>query len=140
MTGKRLLKRVLLVFALTVCFLLAVAVGQGDATPVQPDIRKVVEQAGPPPEPFPPARAGWYGPETPPPPQAAPNIMLETFGTAAQRRQMLAALKTAAIPDPRAVAGVVGLILLLRKLRCRLAQRRPTPAAPPQEQTEPLAA
>ncbi len=93
------------------------------ATPVQPDIHEILAQPHAPSRPFPVARAGWNGPETPPSPQAAPNRILETFGAAAQRREIKRGLLAIAIPDPRAVAAIQTAIVVLRR-----AQR--PPAAP----------
>ena len=128
MNGKRVLKRVVLAFGLTTMFLVFLAVADGHATPVKPDIKQLLAQ--PAPEPLPVARAGWNGPETPPSPREAPNPLLETFGVPAQQRQVLAAMRAAAVPEPWAVAAVVFTILLLRLLRQRL-ERRAAPATAP---------
>ena len=93
------------------------------ATPVEPNLNVILAQPQTAPRPFPPARAGWKGPETPPSPAAAPHPILERFGAAAQSRQVHAALRAAAIPDPRAVAVVLTAILVLR----RTHQRSPKP-------------
>ncbi len=109
---------------------------KAQATPVEPDIHQILAQPRTPPQPFPLARAGWKGPESPPSAQAAPNPILETFGVAAQRREMKRGLRAAAIPDPRAVAAILTAILVLRR-----AQRRvPQPRLGERHEAEPMAA
>ncbi len=86
------------------------------ATPIRPDIRKLVEQRQQESMPqFIPARAGWDGPEMPP--QARRNPSLETMGGAGMARAERAELISAATPDPRTVLGILALIILLRLLR-----------------------
>lgn len=105
--------RVLLVLGLATLWL--VFAGNAQATPVEPDLKEMLAE---PPrqeaQKFAPARAGWYGPETP---RAAPHPELESFSAATTRRAAKAALKAAAVPHPLAVAGIVGMIFLLRRMR-----------------------
>jgi len=92
------------------------------ATPIRPDPRKLVKDAGRRHE-FVPARVGWNGPETRTRDLAANPALAEP---AAIRASLIAA----ALPDPRAALAVVAAILLLRRLRHNKgAQLR---AAPPQ--------
>ncbi len=134
MNGKALLTRILL--ALGVAMFCLIVWGNAHATPVAPSIQQILAQPQSPPQPFPLARAGWKGPETPPLPQAAPNPILETFGVAAQRREFRRGLLAAAIPDPRAVAAILTVILVLRRSRRRVAP----PRLVEPDKAEPLAA
>ena len=104
------------------------------ATPVEPDIHQILAQPHTPPQPFPVARAGWKGPETPPSSQA--NPILETFGVAAQRREFLRGLRAAAIPDPRAVAAILTAILIWRRAK----HQAPKPRLAERREVEPIAA
>lgn len=134
MNERSLLTRVLLALGLAMfCLLLG---ANAHATPVTPDIQQILAQPHTSPQPFPLARAGWNGPETPPSPQVAPNRVLETFGVAAQRREIERGLRAAAIPDPRAVAAILTAIVVLRWARHRPSQPRPVE----RNQAEPMAA
>lgn len=84
-----------------------------DATPIRPNIRKLVTQNQAAPPPATPARAGWDGPEMPRP-EARTNPVLDPAVTL---RSNKAALITAAVPDPRAILAVFVVILLMRALR-----------------------
>ena len=100
--------------------------GLVSATPIEPDIKKIL--ANPPLEPMPliPARAGWNGPEIKRE-APKPNLMLETYGHAATVRAVRAALWEAAVPDPRIAGALTLLILVLRRFRItqERAQRKP---------------
>ncbi len=134
MNGKALLTRILL--ALGVALFCLIFWGNAQATPVEPSIHQILAQPQSPPQPFPLARAGWKGPETPRSPQAARNPILETFGVAAQRREFERGLLAAAIPDPRAVAAVLTVILVLRRSKHQAAK----PRLAESNKVEPLAA
>jgi hypothetical protein len=84
------------------------------ATPVEPTMKELLAQPPRQNTEFAPARAGWHGPQTARP---APNLELETFSAASTTRATKAALKAAAMPHPLAIAGVLGMIFLLRRLR-----------------------
>ena len=141
MSGRRLLKRVLLVFGFATAACLFLAAVNADATPLRPDIRKLVAQPRDRVQ-FAPARAGWDGPETAS--GAASGLeptAIDVTQTAAQRASRAAVL-TAALPDPRAIVAIVAAILMLRVLRWRheIERRRaavipmPAPALPPSGQ------
>lgn len=134
MEGKSLLTRILLALGLAMFCL--IVWGSAHATPVEPSIHQILAQPHTPPQPFPLARAGWKGPETPPSPQAAPNPILETFGVAAQRREIERGLWAAAIPDPRAVAAILTAILVLRRAKRQAAR----PQLARRNEVEPMAA
>src|SRR5512146_313871 len=61
-SGSKLLKRILLVLGVATAMCLFLAVVDADATPLRPDIRKLVTQPRDTVQ-FAPARAGWDGPE-----------------------------------------------------------------------------
>ena len=125
MSGKGLLKRVLLTLVLAVGCAIFLAVVDAQATPIRPDIRKIVNQ---PQENEPktiPARAGWEGPEmaqTQVPAMFASGILSGERLARARRAELIAA----ATPDPRAILGITAVILLLRLLR-QQEQRRLRP-------------
>jgi hypothetical protein len=115
-TGAGLAKRIFWVVAGAFTFLLFTALVRSEATPIRPDVTKLLaqpqEQMG-----FPLARASWNGSETPATPEVSRNPTLERLGPAASVRETHKSLKTAAIPDFRAVAGILLCILLLRRIR-----------------------
>jgi hypothetical protein len=117
----------------TLCLLLLAASAQ--ATPLQPNVRQLLQQAEKPAAPYVPARAGWDGPEMTTPSaanSAAPAgfQLADVLDRAASARAMRNTLLALAIPDPRALAGFGLLILLLRKLR-QLRETPPQPQAQP---------
>jgi hypothetical protein len=100
------------------CVLLFLCVIDANSTPIKPDVRKVLRQREQTEEvQFGPARAGWNGPEAAPAAQSNPNPMLESIGPVASKRAARAALLSALVPDPRAIAAIVLVILLLRRIR-----------------------
>lgn len=134
MNGKSLLTRILFALGLAM-FCLIVWGTDAYGTPVEPSIRQILAQPEKPAQPFATARAGWYGPESPSP-QAAPNPILETFGVAAQRREMQRGLLAVAIPDPWAVAAILTAILVVRRSR----PQQPKPRLVERRESEPMAA
>lgn len=123
--GERLPRRILAVLTgIFICLLLAAAVQSSNAAPIRPDLKQVL--AGPPEDKtqFPLARAGWDGPETQRNRTDAANPTLERLGPAATARAVRAELVSAAIPDYRAVAGILLVILLLRRIRKAREQQR----------------
>lgn len=115
MSSKRLIIRILLVLGTAATFLafLALAAGEAQATPITPDVRKLLADPQPPPMPYEPARAGWNGAEVQPAPAAVPVGFTSTAQVQAVRR----ALAVVLLPDPRVLGVIVLSILLLRKLR-----------------------
>jgi hypothetical protein len=140
-TGKGLLKRVLMTLALSSGLLMLLAALDAHATPIRPDIRQILAQ---PPEDTTarsmPARAGWDGPEMRVGQQDATPAMdslSADHGARAERAELIAA----ATPDPRAILGIVALIFLLRLLRQQDQKRvRGTPALEAEEMQERIAA
>ncbi len=131
-TGTGLLKRILLALALACGFLLFLAAVNAYATPIRPDIRKIVQQSrqDATAETM-PARAGWDGPEMRVQTAAA---ALQSVAGRAQRAELLAA----AMPDPRAILAIAAMIFLLRLLKQQEEKRTkqapvssvPFPASP----------
>lgn len=87
-----------------------------DATPIRPDIRKLVANVDDSTAQAQPARAGWDGPELPRNDMARLDPALDPQVTL---RANKAALIAAAIPDARAVL-CVGIVILLMRLLKRL--------------------
>jgi hypothetical protein len=132
MRGKGLLQRVFWVLAGACAFLVFVSLMQSEATPIRPDLEKLVQQPQGQQRQFPLARAGWNGPEQTPNSRTV-NATYEELSPEASARHARAALRAAAIPDYRAVAGILLVILLLRRIRhpekLSLAATAPTEAA-----------
>jgi hypothetical protein len=98
------------------------------AVPVKPDLEKILKQQEQRNRSFEPAQAGWNGPEMQRAQDASPNVVLETYGPAATERAVRAALAAAAIPDPKAVIAIAGLILLMRiMVQAQTRERRRAP-------------
>lgn len=124
MTGKRLLKRITITLALATGLFIVLAAGEANATPIRPDIRKVVSESQSQPAPMVPARAGWNGPEMQPAARTIPAL-----DPSLTLRANKAALLAAAIPDPRALFAVAIIIILMRTLkRIEEEQKRRQPA------------
>jgi hypothetical protein len=104
-----------LVKLLSIAVLLLASVSIATATPIQPDIKKLLSTPRPT-QHFAPARVGWNGPEAAT--AAADAAPVTHFGVIPQRdfRQTLLQL---AVPDWRIFLALSVLILLLRQLRKR---------------------
>jgi hypothetical protein len=97
------------------------------ATPIQPDLEKLLSKPHSEQEWFEPARAGWDGPETEPLGLSRSAFALRNFGPAETARAVRASFLAAAVPDPRIWACLCVLILLLRRLK--RATPKPTEAS-----------
>ena len=97
------------------------------ATPIKPDLRKLLQQRNQEQMEFGPARAGWDADAA----QAEPatNLELETVGPAATERAARASLVAAAVPDWRAAILVLAVILLLRSSHHKDARKKPVSPA-----------
>jgi hypothetical protein len=134
-TGKRLARRIGITLALTAGLCIFLSAIDAQATPIRPDIKKLVAQ----PQQdsaaqFMPARAGWEGPEM------ARNGRLDNPAledSAAATRAWRAALMAAATPDPGAILGILALIFLLRVLRGREQERHGAGRAVAQMENKP---
>jgi len=102
-----------MIVLLTTGLFVFLAAINADATPIRPDIRKLVTENQTPPPKADPARAGWNGPEMPVRDLSA-NPVLDPAVTL---RSNKASLIAAAVPDPRAVLAVIAVIFLMRMLR-----------------------
>ncbi len=122
--------RILTGLALLVAWMVWLSATQAWATPMRPDIRRMIEQAQQPQPQFALARAGWNGPEARRPAAVSTNPSLAQYNPAMAVRANRAALLAAAIPDPRALLALGLCILLLRWMRhSRSTQNRPQPIA-----------
>ena len=124
--------------ALATGLILFLYAGDANATPIHPDIRRVISESQSTPVQMPPARAGWNGPEMQP--QAR---MIPALDPAVTLRANQAALLAAAIPDPRALFAVAIVIILMRtlkKMQEEERQRRPATVVAIDNEQERLAA
>jgi hypothetical protein len=92
------------------------------AVPIKPDLQKILKQEQLPRK-FEPAHAGWNGPELVRPQDAAPNPIYEAYGPASTARIVRASLAAAVVPDPKAIAAIFVVILLMRYLRQRWTRK-----------------
>ena len=104
------------------------------ALPIEPDVKKLVEEAQQPPPLFIPSRVGWNGPE-----KAANASARERWEAAIgpvlaaeQERRLRNTLRDIFIPEPRAIAAIVAIIFLLRRLRSLREQQQTVIAEQPQ--------
>ena len=81
------------------------------ATPIKPDLKKLLAQPAPRKQEYIPARAGWDGPEL-----RMTNTEIG-YVPEASNRAARASLLAAAVPDWRAALAIILVILLLRRLR-----------------------
>lgn len=95
--------------------LLSASLLPANATPIRPDVKKLL--ATPPGSSleFAPARAGWNGPEAPSAQQAGLNPDLARVTPAATRIEFKNAILSALVPDPRVSAAILLAIIFLRK-------------------------
>jgi hypothetical protein len=86
-----------------------------NATPIRPDVKKLL--AAPPGSTvqFAPARAGWNGPEAPSAKHAGLNPELAGITAAAARIEFKNAILSALVPDPRITAAIMLTIVFLRR-------------------------
>ncbi len=110
-----MVKRHLLTLAATAGFLLSLSAAPAMATPIRPDLQKLLAEPQEAAMQFVPARAGWQGPEmSPARAHVNPAAAVEQSSAAEAAR---ASLLAAVIPDPRVLALIALTILLLRRLR-----------------------
>lgn len=122
MSGKRLLARTGWAAALGMLIFLMLSSVESHATPIKPDIKKLIRQSqqqGQ--QTFIPARAGWSEPVASAMP--ARNPLLDSIAEDHMRREFRETLATVATPDPWIVIALVILIVLMRKLRSIEAER-----------------
>ncbi|ABF39081.1 hypothetical protein Acid345_0076 [Candidatus Koribacter versatilis Ellin345] len=108
-----------------IVFLMISAV-QSQATPIRPDLQKMIKQSEQGRQLFIPARAGWAEPAAA---AITVNPLLESLGGEKLRHDLRDELATIATPDPWIALALVTLILLMRKLRSIEAQKNRARAA-----------
>jgi hypothetical protein len=87
----------------------------GNATPIKPDLKKLLTAPPGSNVQFAPARAGWNGPEAPTASQANMNPELARITPAAARLEWRNSIMNALVPDPRITAAILITILFLRR-------------------------
>jgi hypothetical protein len=127
-TGTRLLNRCVIVLVLAAGVLALGA--SAHASPIRPDLKKILAQPPAVMPQFVPARAGWNGPEIATA-KSAPNATLESLSPAGTARVVQSSLVTTMVPDFRIVALLGFMILLLRRVY-RYEQERTAAAYGPQ--------
>jgi hypothetical protein len=115
MSGKRLLARTGMVAALGMLIFLVLSTVDSQATPIKPDVQKLIKQSQQSHQPFIPARAGWNEPVATA--NAARNPVLDSVIGDHMRDEYRATLMEVATPDPWIALALATLILLLRTLR-----------------------
>jgi hypothetical protein len=118
----------------SVAAILAMALS-ASATPIRPDIRKLVAEPSQETIQFAPARAGWNGSEAAVNNAQFTNPAVERLTPAAARREVRASMLALAFPDWRILAAIVGLIVALRMARRKLQpskKEEPAVKAPPE--------
>jgi hypothetical protein len=95
--------------------LMLVLTAAAAATPIQPDLQKLLSKPHSAQESFEPARAGWEGPETEFPALVRTSFALDRFGPAEAHRVARESFLAAAVPDLRVWACLGVVIVLLRK-------------------------
>jgi hypothetical protein len=113
---------------LTLAAILAMAL-TASATPIRPDIRKLVAEPSQETIQFAPARAGWNGSEAAVNNAQFTNPAVERLTPAAARREVRASMLALAFPDWRILAAIVGLIVVLRMARRKLRTEKKVEAA-----------
>ncbi len=103
------------------------------ATPIRPDLQKLLSQPQEAAIQFAPARAGWHGPEMTPP-AALSGAQAALLDPSVAAKTMRNTLIAAALPDPRLLVLLLAAIFLLRRLRRRPAAPAPQAAAPTSEE------
>jgi hypothetical protein len=111
----------------TVAAMLAMAL-TASATPIRPDIRKLVAEPSQETIQFAPARAGWNGSEAAVNNAQFTNPAVERLTPAAAAREIRASMLALAVPDWRIVLAILALIVLLRIARWK---NRPVKVAEP---------
>ena len=114
-TGTGLIKRVFVVM-LVAAGLLTFVGATAYASPIRPDIKKLLAQPAAPTPQYVPARAGWNGPEISTA-RTAPNPTYESLSPAAAARELHSTLMATMVPDYRVLVLLALVILLLRRMR-----------------------
>lgn len=115
MTGKRLLARTGLAAALGMLIFLVLSSASSYATPIKPDVQRMIQESQQSQKPFIPARAGWSEPTSTT--AALHNPVLESLKGDNARQEFRDTLAMIATPDPWLVVAMLTIIVLMRKLR-----------------------
>lgn len=115
MSGKRLLARTGLAAALGMLIFLFISAASSQATPIKPDVQRMIRESQQSQKPFIPARAGWTEPTSTT--AALHNPVLESLKGDNARQEFRETLALVATPDPWLVIALVTIIVLMRKLR-----------------------
>ncbi len=126
-----------LVAALGMLIFLVLSSVESQATPIKPDVQKLIRQSQQTEHPFIPARAGWNEPTSAT--TVVRNPVLESVAGDHMRQEFRETLTAVATPDPWIALSLATLIVLMRKLRSIEARRSRVraiavmrePAAPP---------
>jgi hypothetical protein len=93
------------------------------ATPIKPDVQRMIRESQQAQKPFIPARAGWS--ESSASSSAAlHNPVLESLTGDRAQQEIRETLATVATPDPWLIVALALVIVLMRKLRSIEAQRK----------------
>lgn len=113
--------------ALGVLIFLMLSAVQSPATPIKPDVQRLLRQSQQNQQPFIPARAGWTEPSGSA--NLVRNPVLESISEEHMRQEFREMLIAVATPDPWFVVALVTLVFLMRKLRAMEAARAREAAA-----------
>ena len=111
--------------ALGILIFLVLSSVESQATPIKPDVQKLLRQSQQTQKPFIPARAGWNEPTSAA--TVVRNPVLESVAGDHMRQEFRETLTAVATPDPWIVLALATLVLLMRKLRSIEAQRNRVP-------------
>jgi hypothetical protein len=104
------------------------------ALPVEPDIKKLAEEAQQPQPAFIPSRVGWNGPEmiVKGSERDRWEAAIGPVLAAEQQRRFRNTLREVFVPEPQAVAAIIVIIFLLRRLRSLREQQQAVLTQQPQ--------
>lgn len=122
MSGKHLLARTGWAAALGVLIFLVLSSVNSPATPIKPDVQRMIRESQQAQQPFIPARAGWNEPSSTT--AALHNPVLASLTGDRVQQEYRETLATVATPDPWIVVALGMLIVLMRKLRSIEASRK----------------
>jgi hypothetical protein len=92
------------------------------ATPIKPDVQRMIREAQQAQQPFIPARAGWNEPSSNSP--ALRNPALASLTSDRVQQEYRETLATVATPDPWILVALAMVIVLMRKLRSMETARK----------------
>lgn len=110
-----------LVAALGMLIFLVLSAAESQATPIKPDVQKLLRESQSTQKPFIPARAGWSEPSSAT--TVVRNPVLESVVGDHVQQEFRETLTAVATPDPWIVLALATLVLLMRSLRAIEAKR-----------------